>query len=113
VDALGVLRGLITVKDIHKRRQYPHANKDQHGRLRVAAAIGAGGSFLERARAMIDAGVDVLVVDTAHGHSDGVLQAMSRVREAFPDAQLVVGNVATREGAAALVGPARSAPPAS
>jgi IMP dehydrogenase len=97
------LKGLITVRDIHKRRQFPNANKDRHGRLRVAAAIGAAGNFLDRARALVDAGVDVLVIDTAHGHSAGVLEATSRVREAFPDAQLVVGNIATREGAAALV----------
>jgi IMP dehydrogenase len=103
VDGDGRLRGLITVKDIHKRRQFPNANKDQHGRLRVAAAVGAGGDFLERAAALIDAGADVLVIDTAHGHSDGVLQATARVRERFPDAQLVAGNVATREGAEALV----------
>jgi len=103
VDADGRLNGLITVKDIHKRRQYPHANKDQHGRLRVAAATGAGGDYMARARALVDAGLDVLVIDTAHGHSDGVLKATETVREAFPDVQLVVGNVATREGAAALV----------
>lgn len=103
IDDHGSLRGLITVKDIHKRRQYPNANKDQHGRLRCAAAIGAGGDYLERARALVDAGVDVLVIDTAHGHSEGVLAATSRVREAFPQVQLVAGNVATREGAAALV----------
>ncbi|HEX3158124.1 MAG TPA: IMP dehydrogenase [Gemmatimonadaceae bacterium] len=103
VDEAGQLTGLITVKDIHKRRQYPHANKDQHGRLRVAAAIGAAGDFVDRAQALIDAGADVLVIDTAHGHSEGVLQATSRIREAFPAIQLVVGNVATREGAAALV----------
>jgi IMP dehydrogenase len=103
VDGEGRLRGLITVKDIHKRRQHPDANKDQHGRLRVAAAIGAGGTYLERARALVDAGVDVLVIDTAHGHSEGVLRATAAVREAFPDAQLVAGNVATRDGAAALV----------
>jgi IMP dehydrogenase len=103
VDDQGVLKGLITVKDIHKRRQYPDANKDQHGRLRVAAAIGAGGDYLDRARALIQAGVDVLIIDTAHGHSEGVLQATARVREAFPDVQLVAGNVATRAGAAALV----------
>ena len=102
VDAKGTLRGLITVKDIHKRRQHPNANKDQHGRLRVAAAIGASGDFIDRGRALVDAGVDVLVVDTAHGHSEGVLQATSRVRELFPDAQLVAGNIGTREGAAAL-----------
>ena len=103
VDDAGRLEGLITVKDIHKRRQYPGSNKDSHGRLRVAAAIGASASDLERARALVDAGVDVLVIDTAHGHSQGVLDATSAVREAFPDVQLVVGNVATREGARALV----------
>src|SRR5450759_59834 len=73
VDKDGRLRGLITIKDIHKRRQYPDSNKDQFGRLRVAAAIGAAGDYLTRARALIDAGVDALVVDTAHGHSEGVL----------------------------------------
>ena len=103
VDAAGRLMGLITVKDILKRRQYPQAAKDRHGRLRVAAAIGAGGTFLDRARALVDAGVDALVVDTAHGHSQGVLDATAAVREAFPDVQLVAGNVATRLGAAALV----------
>ena len=103
VDELGVLRGLITVKDIHKRRQFPIANKDEHGRLRVAAALGAGGDYLERARALVDAGVDALVIDTAHGHSDGVLRATATVRERFPDIQLVAGNVATRAGAEALV----------
>ncbi|MEQ1690970.1 MAG: IMP dehydrogenase [Gemmatimonas sp.] len=103
VDEHGVLKGLITVKDIHKRRQFPDANKDKHGRLRVAAAIGAGGDYLDRARALTQAGVDVIVIDTAHGHSDGVLQATANVREAFPDVQLVAGNVATRAGAAALV----------
>jgi IMP dehydrogenase len=103
VDDQGLLRGLITVKDIHKRRQHPDANKDHHGRLRVAAALGAGGDYLDRARALADAGADVLVIDTAHGHSDGVLQATSRVRDALPDIQLIAGNVATRAGAAALV----------
>jgi IMP dehydrogenase len=103
VDERFVLRGLITVKDIHKRRQFPGANKDQHGRLRVAAAIGAGGDYLDRARELIDAGVDSLVIDTAHGHSEGVLKATADVRERFPEVQLVAGNVATREGAAALV----------
>ena len=103
VDNGGILRGLITVKDIHKRRQYPDANKDEHGRLRVAAAVGAAGDFLDRAAALIAAGVDALVVDTAHGHSEGVLRATSKVRERFPDTQIVAGNVATRSGAAALV----------
>ncbi len=102
VDERGILRGLITVKDIHKRRDFPNANKDQHGRLRVAAAIGAA-NYRDRARALVDAGVDVLIVDTAHGHSEGVLEATSVVREMFPDVQLVAGNIATREGARALV----------
>jgi IMP dehydrogenase len=102
VDETGKLRGLITVRDIHKRREFPNANKDEHGRLRVAAAIGAA-NFRDRARALVDAGVDVLVIDTAHGHSDGVLKATAVAREAFPDVQLVAGNVATRDGAAALV----------
>jgi IMP dehydrogenase len=103
VGADGSLKGLITVKDIHKRRQFPYANKDHHGRLRVAAAVGATGDFLTRARALVDAGVDVLVIDTAHGHSEGVLRATAGMRNKFPDVQLVAGNVATREGAAALV----------
>ena len=102
VDARGILRGLITIKDIHKRRQYPDSNKDSFGRLRVAAAIGAAGDFRARARALIEAGVDALVIDTAHGHSEGVLRATAEVREAFPEVQLVVGNVATRQGAEAL-----------
>ncbi len=103
VDKNGTLKGLITVKDIHKRRQFPDANKDQYGRLRVAAAIGAAGDFLARAKALIEAGVDALVLDTAHGHSEGVLRATAEVRERFPDVQLVAGNVATRAGAEALV----------
>jgi len=104
VDDRGCLRGLITVKDIFKRRQYPNASKDEHGRLSVGAAIGSSHDDLERARALVDAGVDVLVVDTAHGHSEGVLRAVARVRDAFPDVQLVAGNIGTAEGAAALVG---------
>ena len=103
VDGAGKLIGLITVKDIHKRRQYPESNKDRHGRLRVAAAIGAAGDFMDRARALVDAGVDVIIIDTAHGHSEGVLQATAQVRQALPDVQLVAGNVATREATAALV----------
>ncbi|HEU5220237.1 MAG TPA: IMP dehydrogenase [Gemmatimonadales bacterium] len=103
VDADGVLRGLITVKDIFKRRQHPDANKDQHGRLRVGAALGAGGDTPVRAKALIDAGVDVLVVDSAHGHSAGVLSVIDRLRQAHPEVQLVGGNVATEEGARELV----------
>ena len=103
VDDDGILRGLITVKDIFKRRQFPDACKDEHGRLRVGAAVGAAQSDLDRARALVDAGVDVLVIDTAHGHSEGVLQAVALVREAMPDVQLVAGNVATAEGARAIL----------
>ncbi|MSR22743.1 MAG: IMP dehydrogenase [Gemmatimonadetes bacterium] len=99
----GRLLGLITVKDIVKRRQFPNACKDERGRLRVGAAIGASEADLARAAALIDAGVDVLVIDTAHGHSEGVLKAVARARDRFPDAQVIAGNVATREGAAALV----------
>jgi IMP dehydrogenase len=99
VDAKGVLRGLITVKDIFKRAQHPDANKDQHGRLRVAAAVGGTPDAQVRAKALVDAGADVLVIDSAHGHSEGVLQALSLLRDAFPDVQLVAGNVATEEGA--------------
>ncbi|HET8655952.1 MAG TPA: IMP dehydrogenase [Longimicrobiaceae bacterium] len=103
VDAEGRLRGLITFKDINKRRQFPNASKDERGRLRVGGAVGAGPTDLDRARALVEAGVDVLVVDTAHGHSENVLAAVARTREAFPDVQLVAGNIATREGAIALV----------
>ena len=103
VEADGTLVGLITVKDIHKRRQYPNAAKDHHGRLMVAAAIGAGGDFLARAGALVDAGVDALIVDTAHGHSQGVLDATAKVREAFPGVQLIAGNIATAAAARALV----------
>jgi IMP dehydrogenase len=102
VDERGNLRGLITVKDIFKRRRYPGACKDEHGRLRVGGAVGASKIDMERAERLVDAGVDVLVVDTAHGHSEGVLQAVTRVRERFPDVQLVGGNVGTVEGARAL-----------
>ena len=103
VDSEGILRGLITVKDIFKRQQYPNACKDEHGRLRVGAAIGAAAKDIDRAARLVDAGVDVLVVDTAHGHSEGVLKALARVRERFPDVQLVGGNVGTTEAALALV----------
>lgn len=103
VDSEGRLRGLITVKDIFKRRQFPHASKDDHGRLLAGAAIGASTKEIDRSRALVDAGCDVIVIDTAHGHSQGVLDAVSRTREALPDVQLVAGNVGTRLGAAALV----------
>jgi IMP dehydrogenase len=103
VDQHGVLRGLITIKDIFKRRQHPSANKDQHGRLRVAAAVGGSPEALARAKALLDAGCDVIVVDSAHGHSQGVLDTVACLREKYPEAQLVGGNVASEAGARALV----------
>jgi len=103
VNEDGTLAGLITVKDIVKRRQFPSASKDERGRLLVGAAMGASEADLDRARILVEAGVDVLVIDTAHGHSEGVLKAVARTREAFPDVQLIGGNVATADGAAALV----------
>jgi len=98
-----VLKGLITVKDIFKRRAHPDANKDQHGRLRVAAAVGGTPEARDRAKALIDAGADALVIDSAHGHSKGVLETLELLRQAFPDTQLVAGNVATEAGASELV----------
>lgn len=103
VDAEGRLVGLITFKDINKRRQFPNACKDGQGRLRVGAAIGASPRDLDRAGALVEARVDVLVLDTAHGHAEGVLEAVARTREKFPEVQIIAGNVATREGAAALI----------
>jgi len=97
VDGQGVLKGLITVKDIFKRREHPLANKDQHGRLRVAAAVGGAQDATDRAHRLIDAGVDVLVVDSAHGHSEGVLRTVSQLREAFPDTQLIATEAGARE----------------
>jgi IMP dehydrogenase len=103
VNRAGKLSGLITVKDIMKQIEHPHACKDEHGRLRVGAAIGAGGDFIERAAALVRAGVDVLTIDTAHGHSQGVLEAVYRVRETFPNVQLIAGNVSTAAATMALI----------
>ncbi len=102
VDADGRLTGLITVKDISKRIKYPDATKDDQGRLRVGAAVGVGPDALERAAALVDAEVDVLVVDTAHGHSHGVLDVVRAIKGRH-DVELIAGNVATGEGALALV----------
>src|SRR5919204_3353294 len=102
VDADGRLKGLITVKDISKRIAYPDATKDEHGRLRVGAAVGVGNDALERAAALVEAEVDVLVVDTAHGHSHGVLDIVRRIKGEH-DVELIAGNVATGDGARALV----------
>ncbi|NTU81014.1 MAG: IMP dehydrogenase [Chloroflexales bacterium] len=103
VNGRGKLTGMITVKDIMKQIEHPYACKDEQGRLRVGAAIGAGGDFIERAAALVRAGVDVLTLDTAHGHSQGVLDAVARVREVFPDVQLVAGNVSTATATVALI----------
>jgi IMP dehydrogenase len=103
VDEQNRLRGLITVKDIEKAIRYPHAAKDELGRLRVGAAIGTGPDCEARAEALVRAGADVLVIDTAHGHSAPVLATVRIIKDAFPQMQLVAGNVATEEGAAALV----------
>jgi IMP dehydrogenase len=103
VAADGTLRGLITVKDITKKRQFPNAAKDDHGRLRVAAAVGTTDESFERARALVEAGVDVLVVDTAHGHAERVLRTVERMRGTFPGTPLVAGNVSTAGGARDLV----------
>ena len=101
VDERGRLKGLITLKDIVKRRQYPMAAKDAEGRLLVGAAVGPGEELLDRAAALVEAGVDVLVVDSAHGHSRGVLEAVELLKERFP-VEVIGGNVATAEGARAL-----------
>jgi IMP dehydrogenase len=103
VDDAFRLQGLITVKDIQKQIKYPDACKDKYGRLRVGAAVGIAADTEDRARALVDVHADVLFVDTAHGHSEGVLQMVTRLREAFPETQLVAGNVATREGARDLI----------
>ena len=97
------LKGLITVKDIQKKLKYPNASKDEQGRLRVAGAIGATGDFLERAAELVRYRVDALAIDSAHGHSSRVLEAISQVKQAFPDVDLLAGNVATYEGTLALI----------
>ena len=102
VDADGGLRGLITVKDIQKRVDYPLATKDEQGRLRVAAAVGVGPDALERAGALVEAGVDALVVDTAHGHSQGVVEMVRALKDRL-DVELVAGNIATAAAAEALI----------
>jgi IMP dehydrogenase len=103
VDAAGNLKGLITVKDIQKAIQYPSACKDELGRLRVGAAVGSSGDYLERAAALVRAKVDLLVLDSSHAHSRGVLDATAKLRETFPEVKLIVGNVATAEGTLALI----------
>ena len=103
VDQSGVLQGLITFKDLQAASTHPNATRDSSGRLMCGAAIGVGGDRDERAAALVDAGVDVLVVDTAHGHSEGVLEAARQIRSAYPDIILVVGNVATAAATEACI----------
>ncbi|HRD54373.1 MAG TPA: IMP dehydrogenase, partial [Flavobacteriales bacterium] len=103
VDAKGKLVGLITYKDILKLKQHPNACKDRLGRLRVAAAIGIAADSMDRAKALVDAGVDALVIDTAHGHTKGVITMVKQVKAAFPGVDVVAGNIATAEAALALV----------
>ena len=103
IDGVGACIGLITVKDMEKAQNHPLASKDDRGRLLVAAATGAGPDGLRRAEALIDAGADVIVVDTAHGHSQGVLESVTRVRKLANHVQIIGGNVATADGAMALI----------
>jgi IMP dehydrogenase len=103
VDRDGTLNGLITIKDIQKARDFPQASKDSRGRLRVGAALGVGDGALERAGKLVEAGIDVLVVDTAHGHSRAVVETVRLVRRKFPGVALVGGNIATGEAAEALI----------
>ena len=97
------LRGLITIKDLQKAELFPNSSKDDHGSLLVGAAVGVGDAALERAGALLEAGCDLLVVDTAHGHSQGVIDTIKRLKQAYPDADLMGGNVATAEGCKALI----------
>jgi IMP dehydrogenase len=103
VDDKGCLQGLITVKDIEKMKKNPNACKDSMGRLMVGAAIGVGTDRMERASALINAGVDVIVMDTAHGHSKSVIDTIYEIKNAFPDIELIAGNIATAEGMEALI----------
>ena len=103
VNDAGELRGMITVKDIEKATRYPNACKDSQGRLRVGAAVGTGGGTEERVAALVEAGVDVIVVDTAHGHSQGVLNRVAWIKKHFPDVDVIGGNIATAEAAIALM----------
>lgn len=103
VDEQGVLKGLITIKDIEKSRKWPSASKDDLGRLRVGAAIGVGEESMERAAKLVEAGVDILCIDTAHGHSKGVIEMTRAVKKRYPDVDVVSGNIATAEAAKELI----------
>ncbi|MEP7219796.1 MAG: IMP dehydrogenase, partial [Bacteroidota bacterium] len=103
VDTEGLLKGLITFKDIRKKRQYPHASKDEHGRLRVGAAVGVTPDTVDRVAALVRSGVDLVIVDTAHGHQQRVIETARMVKEKFPELQVVAGNIATAAAALALI----------
>lgn len=103
VDDEGQLEGLITIKDIEKIKKYPNSCKDELGRLRVGAAVGVGQEEEERIERLIAANVDVVVIDTAHGHSEGVIQAVKKTKKKYPDLELIAGNVATKEGTRSLI----------
>lgn len=103
VDGDNNLKGLITVKDIQKKRLYPMAAKDEHGRLRVGAAVGVANDTLERVQVLDDVQVDVIAIDTAHGHSKGVIETVKLVRQKYPQVEIIAGNVATGKGAQALI----------
>ena len=103
VDSDNVLRGLITIKDIEKATKYPHSAKDSRGRLICGAAIGATKDVLDRAKALLEVGADYLVLDSAHGHSQNIINSIAKVKEAFPDCQLIAGNIATGEAALDLI----------
>ena len=103
IDENGVLRGLITIKDIDKTMSYPNSCKDEHGRLRCGAAVGIGLDTMERVSALVNAGVDVITVDSAHGHSLGVINTVRQIKEAFPQLQVIGGNIVTPEAAKDLI----------
>src|SRR5690606_12635127 len=103
VDEQGYLKGLITFKDIEKKRKYPNACKDEHGRLRVGAAIGVTPDVLDRVAALVEAGVDFVTIDTAHGHSVYVLQTVEKVKQFAGDLDVIAGNVATAEATQDLI----------
>ena len=109
VDADFHLRGMVTVKDIQKATDYPNSCKDEHGRLRVGGAVGAEAGGMSRVEGLVEAGVDVVTLDSAHGHAEGVLRRVREIRAAYPDLELIAGNIATREGALALADAGASA----
>src|SRR5699024_46080 len=103
VDDNGILRGLITIKDIEKVIEFPNSAKDEHGRLLVGAAVGVTADTMKRIEKLVEAHVDVLVIDTAHGHSQGVLDQVKHIRETYPELDIVAGNVATAEATKDLI----------